>query len=409
MQLDATDPLRGFRDEFLFSKAADGTPRIYLAGNSLGLMPKTARGLVEQELSDWAELGVDAHLKGRTPWYSYHETVREPLARLVGAQPNEVVCMNSLTVNLHLLLATFYRPEGKRFKILMDEPVFPSDTYAIKSQIVHHGFDSADALILAKPREGETTVRLDDIASLIEKHRDELAVVLIAGVNFFTGQRLNIEQIAAVSRKNNVLIGVDLAHAIGNVPAFTHDRNIDFVLLVLLQVTRTPARVRSAARSFTSGTRRIADCLASPAGGDRATWFRMQLEPEFKPVASAIWQISTPPILSMAPLRASLAIFDAAGGMETLRQKSIGLTGYLQFLLDEFLGDRATVITPRDPEERGCQLSIAVRDGASEIFKKLENSGVACDFREPNVIRAAPAPLYNSFHEVWRFAQLLRN
>jgi kynureninase len=411
LQLDATDPLRRFRDDFFFPKADDGKPRIYLAGNSLGLMPKTARGLVEQELSDWAELGVDAHLKGKTPWYSYHETVRQPLARLVGARPNEVVCMNSLTVNLHLLLATFYRPEGKRFKILMDEPVFPSDAYAIRSQIAHHGFDPAEALILAKPREGEASHRIDDLASLIEEHRDELAVVLIAGVNFFTGQKLDVREIAAVSQKNNVCIGVDLAHAIGNVPVLLHDWNVDFAVWCSYKYLNAgPGSVGGAFVHERHASNPELPRLAGWWGNDPATRFRMQLEPEFKPVASAdSWQISNPPILSMTPLRASLAIFDAAGGIETLRKKSIGLTAYLQFLLDEFLGDRATVITPRDPEERGCQLSIAVRHGASDVFKKLEECGVTCDFREPNVIRAAPTPLYNSFHEVWRFAQLLRN
>src|SRR4051812_33984786 len=196
VQLDATDPLRRFRDEFFFPKTEEGEARIYLAGNSLGLMPKAARGLVEQELSDWAELGVDGHLEGKTPWYSYHQTVREPLARLVGAQPDEVVCMNSLTVNLHLLLATFYRPSGKRTRILMDEPAFPSDTYAIKSQIAHHGFDSSTDLLTVAPRSSEALLRLEDIIAAIEKHKDELAVVLLAGVNFFTGQRLDIKAIA---------------------------------------------------------------------------------------------------------------------------------------------------------------------------------------------------------------------
>jgi len=411
LQLDVTDPLRRFRDEFLYPKAEDGKPRIYLAGNSLGLMPKTTRGLVEQELSDWAELGVDAHLKGKTPWYSYHETVREPLARLVGAEPNEVVCMNSLTVNLHLLLATFYRPKGRRFKILMEEPAFPSDTYAIKSQIAHHGFDSADALIVAKPRNGEATLRIGDLASLIEKHKDELAVVLIAGVNFFTGQKLDIREVAAVAQKNNVLLGVDLAHAIGNVPVSLHDWNVDFAVWCSYKYLNAgPGSVGGAFVHERHASNRELPRLAGWWGNDPATRFRMQLEPDFKPVASAdSWLIMNPAILSRTPWRAALAIFEAAGGVEILRKKSVGLTAYLQFLLDEIVGDRVTVITPRDPEERGCQLSIAVRDGASEVFKKLEERGVTCDFREPNVIRAAPTPLYNSFHEVWRFARLLGN
>jgi kynureninase len=410
LQLDATDPLRQFRDEFFFPRDANGTPRIYLAGNSLGLMPKAARGLVEQELADWADLGVDAHLQGRTPWYSYHETVREPLARLAGAQPNEVVCMNSLTVNLHLLMATFYRPSAKRFKILMEEPAFPSDTYAIKSQITHHGFDPVDALIVAKPREGEVTVRVEDMASLIERHGGELAAVWVAGVNFLTGQVLDLKEIAATSRKNGVLIGVDLAHAIGNVPISLHDWNVDFAVWCSYKYLNAgPGAVGGAFVHERHATNPELLRLAGWWGNDPATRFRLQLEPEFKPVASAdSWQISNPPILSMAPLRASLAIFDAAGGIQTLRKKSLGLTSYLQFLLDEFASGVATVITPREPDGRGCQLSIRIPEGASEVFRRLEECGVTCDFREPDVIRAAPTPLYNSFHEVWRFAQLLR-
>src|SRR6266496_237645 len=321
-QLDAEDPLRHFREKFHLPLGKDGKLLIYLAGNSLGLMPKAARQIVGQELDDWAKLGVDAHLEAKTPWYSYHETLREPAARLVGAQPIEVICMNSLTVNLHLMMATFYRPTKSRFKILMEDPAFPSDTYAIKTQIVHHGLEPKEALLLARPRGGEFTVRTEEILDLIEKHTTELEVLLIGGVNFCN---------------------------------------------------------------------------------DPNTRFRMQLEPEFIPVAAADgWQISNPPILSKAPLRASLAIFEEAG-MEALRQKSIKMTGYLQFLLESEPDGRSkkryTVITPRQANQRGCQLSIKAQDHPKGLFGKLEAAGVKCDFREPNVIRAAPTPLYNTFHE----------
>jgi kynureninase len=309
------------------------------------------------------------------------------------------------------MMATFYRPTKSRFKILMEEPAFPSDTYAIKTQIVHHGLDPKDALALASPRKGEFAVRTEEIVDLIEKHSDHLAVVMIAGINFFTGQLFDIPTITKAAQKHGITVGVDLAHAVGNVPLSLHDWNVDFAVWCSYKYLNSgPGSVGGAFVHERHASNRELPRLAGWWGNDPATRFRMQLEPEFKPVASAdSWQISNPPILSMTPLRASLAIFDAAGGIEILRKKSIGLTAYLQFLLDEFLGDRATVITPRDPEERGCQLSIAVRDGASDLFKKLEQCGVACDFREPNVIRAAPTPLYNSFHEVWRFAQLLRN
>ncbi|MEY2564089.1 MAG: kynureninase [Verrucomicrobiota bacterium] len=409
LQLDAQDPLRRFRDQFHLPLHQDGEPLIYLAGNSLGLMPKSARKIVEQELDDWARLAVDAHLGAATPWYSYHETLREPMARLVGGQPNEVICMNSLTVNLHLMMATFYRPTKARFKILMEEPAFPSDTYAIKTQIAHHGFDPREALVLARPREGEATVRHDDIEALLEKQAGEISLVLIAGVNFFTGQLFELEKITAAARKRGCLVGIDLAHAIGNVPLALHDWNADFAVWCSYKYLNSgPGAVAGAFVHERHATNRELPRLAGWFGNDPSTRFRLHLEPEFIPVPSADgWQISNPPIFSMAPLRASLSIFDQAGGMEALRAKSIKLTGYLQFLLEGAGHSKFTIITPREEEARGCQLSILVHEHPKELFGKLEAAGVKCDFREPNVIRAAPAPLYNTFHEVWRFAKIL--
>jgi len=408
-QLDAEDPLRHFRERFHLPFGANGKPVIYLAGNSLGLMPKSARQIVEQELDDWAKLAVDAHLDGATPWYSYHETLREPTARLVGARPNEVICMNSLTVNLHLMMATFYRPTKSRNKILMEEPAFPSDTYAIKSQIVHHGFDPKEALILARPRAGEFTVRLHDIEAALKKHGEQIAVVVVGGVNFFTGQLFDIEEITSAARKRGCVVGFDLAHAIGNVPLALHDWNVDFAVWCSYKYLNAgPGAIAGAFMHERHATNRELPRLAGWFGNDPATRFRLHLEPEFIPVPSADgWQISNPPILSMAPLRASLAIFDEAGGMELLRAKSVKLTGYLQFLLEQAPSKLFTVITPDEPEARGCQLSILVHEHPKELFGKLAAAGVKCDFREPNVIRAAPTPLYNTFHEVWRFAKIL--
>src|SRR5213082_3635018 len=408
-QLDTEDPVRGFREKFHLPLGKDGKTVIYFAGNSLGLMPKAAREIVDQELDDWARLGVDAHLDAKTPWYSYHETLREPTARMVGARPVEVICMNSLTVNLHLMMATFYRPTKSRFKILMEDPAFPSDTYAIKTQIVHHGLSAKKALILARPRRGEFTVRTEEILDLIEKHAEELAVVLIGGVNFFTGQLFDIPTITAAGRKRGITVGVDLAHAIGNVPLSLHDWSVDFAVWCSYKYLNAgPGAVAGAFVRERHATNTNLPRLAGWFGNDPNTRFRMQLEPEFIPVASADgWQISNPPILSMAPLRASLSIFEEAG-METLRQKSIKLTSYLQFLLED--GDSGSlfnVITPREANERGCQLSILAHEHPKELFSKLEAAGVKCDFREPNVIRAAPTPLYNTFHEVWRFAHIL--
>ena len=408
-QLDAEDPLRHFRDQFHLPPGPDGQPLIYLAGNSLGLMPKAAREIVEQELDDWARLAVDAHLGGKTPWYTYHETLREPAARLVGAKPTEVVCMNSLTVNLHLMMATFYRPTKTRYKILMEEPAFPSDTYAIKSQIVHHGFNPDDALVLARPREGEHTVRAEDIEAVLEQHGGQIALVLFAGVNFLSGQLFNIREITRASQKVGCLVGIDLAHAAGNVPLSLHDWNVDFAVWCSYKYLNAgPGAVAGAFVHERHSANRALPRLAGWWGNDPATRFRMQLEPDFVPVESAdSWQISNPPILSMAPLRASLAIFDEAGGMESLRAKSIQLTGYLQFLLDQASSRLFRIMTPLESAARGAQLSILVHQHPKELFSKLEAAGVKCDFREPNVIRAAPAPLYNTFQETWRFAQIL--
>jgi len=409
LQLDSEDPLRHFRQKFHLPLGKDDRPLIYFAGNSLGLMPKAARAIVEEELDNWAKLGVDAHHATGTPWYTYHEALREPTARLVGANPLEVICMNSLTVNLHLMMATFYRPTKSRFKILMEEPAFPSDTYAIKTQIAHHGLDPRDALILARPRKNEFTIRTEDIVDLIQKHADQFAVVILAGVNFFTGQLFDVDRITAAAQAQDIVVGFDLAHAIGNVPLSLHDWNVDFAVWCSYKYLNAgPGAVAGAFVHERHATNRKLPRLAGWFGNDPNTRFRLHLEPEFVPVSSADgWQISNPPIFAMAPLRASLAIFDDAGGMEALRIKSVRLTGYLEFLLTENGSKKFTVITPPEPDARGCQLSILAHEHPKELLKELEAAGVKCDFREPNVIRVAPTPLYNTFHEVWRFARIL--
>jgi kynureninase len=408
-ELDAKDPLRAFREKFHLPLGKNGQPLIYFAGNSLGLMPKSARKIVEQELEDWARLGVDAHMDAATPWYSYHENLREPMARIVGAKPVEVICMNSLTVNLHLMMATFYRPTKSRFQILMEDPAFPSDTYAIKTQLRHHGLDSKDALLLVRPREGEATLSTEQIIELIEKNADSLAVVLIGAVNFFTGQFFDIPAITAAAQKRGITVGVDFAHAAGNVPLSLHDWNVDFAVWCSYKYLNAgPGAIAGAFVHERHATNTELPRLAGWFGNDPKTRFRMQLEPEFIPVASADgWQVSNPPIFSMAPLRASLAVFDEAGGMKPLREKSKMLTGYLEFLLQSAGSDRFTIITPSDAEARGCQLSILAHQTPKELHKELEAAGVKADFREPNVIRAAPAPLYNSFQDVWRFARTM--
>jgi kynureninase len=408
-QLDGEDPIRDFREKFHLPLGKGGKPLIYFAGNSLGLMPKAAQAIVEEELDNWAKFGVDAHLAAGTPWYTYHEAVREPTARLVGARPLEVICMNSLTVNLHLMMATFYRPTKSRFKILMEEPAFPSDTYAIKTQIEHHGHNPKEALILARPREGQFTIQTEDIVDLIERQADQLALVMVAGVNFFTGQLFDIEAITRAAREHEIVVGFDLAHATGNVPISLHDWNVDFAVWCSYKYLNAgPGAVAGAFVHERHATNTKLPRFAGWFGNDPNTRFQLHLEPEFIPVASADgWQISNPPIFSMAPLRASLAVFDDAGGMEPLRTKSIRLTGYLEFLLTEIGSKKFTVITPHNSDERGCQLSILAHEHPKELLTELGAAGVKCDFREPNVIRVAPTPLYNTFHEVWRFARIL--
>jgi kynureninase len=291
----------------------------------------------------------------------------------------------------------------------MEEPAFPSDTYAIKTQIAHHGLDPRDALILARPRKNEFIIKAEDIIDLIEKDAGQLAVVMLAGVNFFTGQLFDIEKITAAARKRGIVVGFDLAHAVGNVPLTLHDWNVDFAVWCSYKYLNAgPGAVAGAFVHERHATDRKLPRLAGWFGNDPNTRFRLHLEPEFIPVASADgWQISNPPIFSMAPLRASLAIFDEARGMEPLRAKSIRLTGYLEFLLTEIGSRKFSVITPRNSDERGCQLSILAHEHPKELLKELESAGVKCDFREPNVIRVPPTPLYNTFHEVWRFAKIL--
>src|SRR5262245_51591354 len=347
-QQDREDPLRNFREKFSVPLGKDGKPVIYFAGNSLGLMPKSSRQIVDDELDNWANLGVDAHHATVTPWDSYHEALREPMARLVGANSLEVICMNSLTVNIHLMMATFYRPTNSRFKVLMEEPAFPSDTYAIKTQLMHHGLDPKDAIVLARPRKGEFTVRTEDILDLIDEQADQLVVVWIGALNFFTGQLVDIGRVTTAAQKHGIIVGFDLAHAAGNVPLSLHDWNIDFAVWCSYKYLNAgPGAVAGAFVHERHATNTKLLRLAGWFGNDPNTRFRLHLEPEFVPVGCADgWQISNPPIFSMAPLRASLSIFDEAGGTEALRKKSTKLTGYLEFLLTEVGSKKFSLITP---------------------------------------------------------------
>lgn len=407
-EADARDALAAYRTRFELPPAPDGQPAIYLCGNSLGLLPKDTRQMVIEELDDWSRLAVEGHFHARRPWYPYHELLREPGARLVGALPRETVFMNGLTVNLHLLMASFYRPTPERNAILIEDCAFPSDTYAVRTQLRWHGHDPETSLIVARPRSGEHTLRTDDLLELLEAHGRRIALMLLGGVNYFTGDVLDIPTLTAAARRAGCVAGWDLAHAAGNVPLRLHDWDVDFAAWCTYKYLNSgPGAVAGAFVHERHLDRSDLPRLGGWWGNDPATRFRMHLEPEFRPVASAdAWQLSNPPILSLAPVLASLRIFDQAG-INALREKSLRLTGYLQFLLDQMPSDRYSVITPRAPQRRGCQLSILAHRDPRGLHDALGRAGVICDFREPNVIRVAPTPLYNTFHEVWRFAGIL--
>jgi len=407
-RLDREDPLRAFRDRFHIPVGPAGRPVRYFCGNSLGLMPRDTASFVNRELEDWATHAVEGHFRARTPWYRYHEHFREAGARLVGARPHEVVMMNSLTVNLHLMMVTFFRPHRERFKILIEDPAFPSDLYAVKSQLAVHGIDPAEGLVQVRPREGEATLRTEDIEAVLDEAGERIALVMIGGVNFFTGQRFDLARITAAARDRGCRVGYDLAHAAGNVPLKLHDWDVDFAVWCNYKYLNAGPGAVAGCFVHERNTKDLdLPRFAGWWGNDPDTRFQMQLLPEFVPVPSADgWQLSNPPILGLAPLHASLALFDEAG-MPALRAKSERLTGYLEFLLDRHPTDAFEVITPREAAARGCQLSILVHDRPKERFEALARSGVVADFREPNVIRVAPVPLYNTFEDVRHFVSVL--
>ncbi len=406
-QLDEQDPLKNFRNKFYIPKAPNGKEAIYFCGNSLGLQPKTVRDYIEQELKDWAELGVEGHFKARTPWMPYHEYLTEQMAEVVGAIPLEVVVMNSLTVNLHLLMVSFYRPTSKRYKIVIEKGAFPSDQYAVKSQIKFHGLNVADALIELSPREGEFCLRTEDIEKTLLENAESVALILLGGVNYYTGQAFNLREITKIGHEIGAVVAFDLAHAAGNLELKLHEWGVDFAVWCCYKYLNAgPGAVGAAfvherhAREFELPR------FAGWWGHNKATRFLMP--PEFEPIAGAEgWQLSNPPIFQMAALRASLEIFHQAS-MKALRQKSIMLTGYLEFLLNQLIGERLEIITPSNPDERGCQLSLRVSSKNRRILEDLITNGVTVDWREPDVIRVAPVPLYNTFSEVLEFSQILK-
>ncbi|MES9609385.1 kynureninase [Actinomadura sp. NPDC000929] len=404
-RLDETDPLPTLRGEFLIPPAPGGphAEAAYFAGNSLGLQPRSAAGLLREELDDWARLAVEAHTQGRRPWVAYHELLREPAARLVGALAHEVVAMNSLTVNLHLMMASFYRPAGTRTRIVIEDAAFPSDSYAVASQAVHHGLDPAATVVRLRPRDGEDALRTEDVLAFLDREGDTVALVLLGGVNYLTGQLMDMAAITKAGRAAGAVVGWDLAHAAGNVPLRLHDWDVDFAAWCTYKyLNGGPGAV---AGCFVH-ERHVRDAsvpkLAGWWGTDPAVRFRM--DPDIAPPASAdAWQLSNPPIMALAPVLASLEIFDRVG-MDALRAKSGRLTGYLA---DRLAGIGAEVVTPSDPSARGAQLSVRVADAGGLVRRLAEAHGVVADAREPDVVRLAPVPLYCTFHDCHRAAAAL--
>jgi kynureninase len=406
--LDAADEQPTLREQFHVPPYGDGEAA-YFAGNSLGLQPKTLRARLQQELGDWARLGVEAHLEGARPWVSYHELLREPTARLVGALPSEVVVMNSLTVNLHLMMVSFYRPTATRFKIVIEDSAFPSDSYAVRSQAAFHGYDPDEAVVRLAPRPGEAALRAEDVIAYLERDGASVALVLLGAVNYYSGEFMDIAPITAAGHAAGAVVGWDLAHAAGNVISRLHDWDVDWAAWCSYKYLNSgPGAVAGAFVHERHLADRALPKLAGWWSTDPAT--RFEMGPVVTPVDTAdSWQLSNPPILAMAPVLLSLELFDAVGIAE-LRAKSVRLTGYLEQLLDEVADGRAfDVITPRDPERRGAQLSVRSSGlDAGKVSTALRRDhGVYADARQPDVIRLAPAPFYCTFHDCWRAARAL--
>jgi len=408
--LDAADPLRAFRDEFLIPPH-DAAEQLYFCGNSLGLQPRGVRAAVLVELDAWAQLGVEAHFKGRHPWMPYHAFVREQLAEVVGAQPQEVVAMNSLTANLHLMMVSFYRPSGSRNAILIEAGAFPSDRHAVESQLRFHGVDPSTALIEleADAHNGESgggTISMAAIERALAEHGHRIALVLWPGVQYRTGQAFDLAEIARLARAQGCVVGFDLAHAAGNLPVQLHDCGADFAVWCSYKYLNAGPGAVAGCFVHERHARAELPRFAGWWGHDQGTRFRM--DPQFMPTPGADgWQLSNPPILALAPLRASLDVFHRAG-MARLRGKSIQLTGHLEALIRARLSDTLEIVTPLDPAQRGCQLSLRVHGGHERgraLFEHLAERGIIGDWREPDVIRISPTPLYNRFVDVFGFVE----
>ncbi len=403
-QKDASDTIHFYRNQFYIPQTDQGNSKIYFCGNSLGCQPKGTSALIDEILQTWKCIGVDGHFEGKNPWISYHEELNKHMARIVGALPVETTLMNTLTVNLHLMMVSFYRPNKQRIKILVEGDAFPSDIYAIESHLRFRGLDPDSVLIKLYPEKGEVLLSKQRILDEIKEVGEELSLIMMGGVNYYTGQHYDLASITDAGHKVGAVVGFDLAHAVGNVPLSLHDWNVDFAVWCTYKYLNSgPGGISGVFIHEKYATNAELSRFAGWWGHDKES--RFDMEYQFKPIAGAEgWQLSNIPILLLASLKASLNMFEEVG-MNTLREKSKALTAYLYELVNQL--ERVRILTPFLDEERGCQLSISIPGKGKAVFRQLIKNGVVCDWREPDVIRVAPVPLYNTFEEVWRFAQLL--
>lgn len=404
---DEQDSLNKFRSRFRLPLNDNGEPLIYLCGNSLGLQPVKTESYIKQELEDWAKFGVEGHTDAKHPWLPYHEFLTQSMAKIVGAKPSEVVIMNTLTTNLHLMMVSFYQPTKTKYKIIIESDAFPSDKYAVESQLKFHGYDPKEGLILWKPRPGEDLCRFEDLENIMKEQGDEVALLMIGSTNYYSGQAFPLKKITELGHKHNCMVGFDLAHGAGNIQPNLHEVGADFAVWCTYKYLNSgPGSLGGCFVHERHENNNDLKRFAGWWGHNKETRFNMRHEFDALQGAEG-WQLSNPPILSMAAIRASLDTFEEAG-FDNLREKSVKLTGYLEFLIDGLNDDRITIITPRDPLSRGCQLSVQVKNADKNLHTKLTNAGVISDWREPDVIRVAPAPLYNSFEDVFLFANKLK-
>ncbi|WP_027124404.1 kynureninase [Gelidibacter mesophilus] len=406
-QQDQKDALASYRTKFHIPKDKHGNDLIYMTGNSLGLQPKSTKDYINEELEDWANLGVEGHTDAKHPWLHYHEFLTDNMAKVVGAKPIEVVVMNTLTANLHLMMVSFYKPTPKRYKILIEADAFPSDKYAVESQLRHHGVDPITGLILWKSKKGEELANYDDLETILKTHGDEISLVMIGGVNYYTGQFFDLKRITQLGHKHGCMVGFDCAHGAGNVALNLHDSGADFAVWCTYKYLNSgPGSLGGCFVHERHAHNKDLNRFAGWWSHNKETRFKMRDEFDQLPGAEG-WQLSNPSILSMAAIRASLDIF-AEVGMEKLTKKSKHLTGYFEFLINALNNKDIKIITPSNPAERGCQLSIQVKNADKKLHYKLTEDGVITDWREPDVIRCAPIPLYNSYRDVYELVEKLK-